>query len=255
MRDTLVIAIVLVGALAALRRPWIGIMLWTWLSIMNPHRYTWGIVYDAPLAAVAALSVVLGLLMTKERESPFKASPVIWLAIFMLWMTLSWLAGIDPAGDYEQWKKVMKIDVMLLVALMLLHSKQHIFALMWVCVASLALLGAKGGVFSLLGGGGQRVWGPAGSFIEDNNAFAVALIMTIPLLRFLQLQLGNGWARHGMTGVIVLCAVGALGSQSRGALLAIPAMAFLFMVERQEQTRHGIIDFDDRGPVDCFHAR
>ena len=226
MRDILVIAIVLIGALAALRRPWIGIMLWTWLSIMNPHRYTWGIAYDAPLAAVAALSVVLGLLMTKERESPFKASPVIWLAIFMLWMTLSWLAGIDPAGDYEQWKKVMKIDVMLLVALMLLHTKQHIFALMWVCVASLALLGAKGGVFSLLGGGGQRVWGPAGSFIEDNNAFAVALIMTIPLLRFLQLQLGNAWARHGMTGVIILCAVAALGSQSRGALLAISAMAF-----------------------------
>ena len=66
MRDILVVTIVMVGALAALRRPWIGIMLWTWLSIMNPHRYTWGFAYNAPLAAIAAASVILGLLMTER---------------------------------------------------------------------------------------------------------------------------------------------------------------------------------------------
>ena len=54
MRDLVVVSIVVVGALMALRRPWIGVMLWTWLSIMSPHRYTWGFAYDAPLAAIAA---------------------------------------------------------------------------------------------------------------------------------------------------------------------------------------------------------
>ena len=228
MRDILLIAIVTAGCLASLRRPWIGIMLWTWLSIMNPHRYTYGIAYSAPLAAAAAVSILLGLLMTKERESPFKASPVIWFAIFMLWMTLSWLAGIDPAGDYEQWKKVMKIDVMILLAFMLLRTKQHIFALAWVATGSLALLGLKGGVFTLTSGGSFHVWGPPGSFIEDNNEFALALVMTIPLLRFLQLQLTKAWARHAITGTMVLCGAAALGSQSRGALLAMATMVLYF---------------------------
>lgn len=228
MRDILVIAIVMAGALAALRRPWIGIMLWTWLSIMNPHRYTWGLAYSAPLAAIAAASVMLGLLMTKDRESPFKASPVTWLVVFMVWMTISWLAGIDPAGDYAQWKKVMKIDVMIVLSLMLLNSKQHIVALMWVCTGSLALLGLKGGIFTVASGGNFRVWGPPGSFIADNNEFALALVMTIPLLRFLQLQLQNKWGRHGMTATMALCAAAALGTQSRGALLAISAMSFYF---------------------------
>ena len=228
MRDILLFAIVTAGCFAALRRPWIGIMLWTWLSIMNPHRYTYGFAYSAPLAAAAAVSVMLGLLMTKERESPFKASSAIWLAIFMLWMTLSWLAGIDPAGDYEQWKKVIKIDVMILISLMLLKSKQHIFALAWVVTGSLALLGLKGGIFTLTSGGGFRVWGPPGSFIEDNNEMALALVMTIPLLRFLQLQLTKAWARHAMTGAMVLCAAAALGSQSRGALLAMAIMVLYF---------------------------
>ena len=228
MRDILVIAIVMAGALAALRRPWIGIMLWTWLSIMNPHRYTYGVAYSAPLAAIAAASVFLGLLMTKERESPFKASPVTWLLVFMVWMTLSWMAGIDPAGDYEQWKKVMKVDLMIVVALASLHSKKHIVALMWVCTGSLALLGMKGGLFTLKSGGSFHVWGPPGSFIEDNNEFALALVMTIPLLRFLQLQIQHSWVRHGMTVAMVLCAASALGSQSRGALVAISAMALYF---------------------------
>jgi len=241
MRDILVIAIVMAGALAALRRPWIGIMLWTWLSIMNPHRYTWGFAYSAPLAAIAAASVVLGLLMTKDRESPFKASPVTWFVVFMAWMTISWLAGFDPAGDYEQWKKVMKIDVFILLALMLLHNKQHIFALMWVCAGSLALLGIKGGLFTLRSGGDFRVWGPPGSFIADNNEFALALVMTIPLLRFLQLQLQNKWARQGMTFAMVMCAAGALGSQSRGALIAISAMLFYFWWHGKNKLQIGIV--------------
>ena len=225
MRDILVIAIVITGCAAALRRPWVGIMLWTWLSIMNPHRYAWGIAYDAPLALMAAVCVMLGLLMTKARESPLKGSAVTWFAVFMFWMTLSWLAGIDPAGDYGQWKKVMKIDIMILASLMALNSKKHIFALAWVAAGSLALLGLKGGLFTLTSGGGFHVWGPPDSFIEDNNEFALALVMTIPLLRFLQLQLSRSWARHAMTVTMMLCAAAALGSQSRGGLLAISAMA------------------------------
>ncbi len=241
MRDLIIIALVLAGALAALRRPWIGIMLWTWLSVMNPHRYTWGLAYSAPLAAVAAASVVLGLLMTKERESPFKGQPVMFFTIFMAWVTLSWLAGLDVKGDFDAWKNVMKIDVMLLLALMLLHSKQHIFALVWVSAGSLALLGIKGGVFTLLSGGGNRVWGPPGSFIEDNNAFALALVMTIPLLRFLHLQVRQRLVGSVLVVAMVLCTVAALGSYSRGALLAISAMAITLWWRGQNKLSAGVL--------------
>ena len=241
MRDIIVVSIVLVAALAALRRPWIGVMLWTWLSIMNPHRYTYGFAYDAPLAAIAAGATVFGLLTTRERELPFKGGAITAFALFIVWITLSWLFGIDPSGDYEQWKKVIKIDLMILVTLALLRTKQHILALTWVSAGSLALLGAKGGVFTILGGGSERVWGPPYSFIEDNNEFAVALIMTIPLLRFLQLQIEKRWARHFMTCVMVLCAVAALGSQSRGALLAISAMALWLWWNGKQKVAIGIM--------------
>jgi len=83
-------------------------------------------------------------------------------------------------------------------------------------------------VFTISTGGSYRVWGPPGTFIEENNAFAVAVIMTIPLMRFLQLQLTGRTARMCMTIGMVLMAASALGSQSRGALLAIGAMGLWF---------------------------
>lgn len=224
MRDVAVMALVCAWALYALKRPWLGVMLWVFVSIVNPHRYTYGFAYTAPVAQIAAIAVLVGLLFDKDRQSPFKGAPVAWLAAFSIWVTLSWLVGIDPSGDYYQWNKVMKIYLMIFVGLAILHDKRHILALAWASAGSMALLGAKGGYFTLMTAGNYRVWGPAGSFIEDNNEFALACVVAIPILRFLQLQLVNRWARRGMLVVIILVALSALGSHSRGALLAILAM-------------------------------
>lgn len=228
MRGFVVLTLVALAALVALRHPWIGVMLWNWVSIMNPHRYSFGFAATAPVAMIAAVCTLIGMLMTKDRrEWPLKSSAVVVFFLFMVWMTLSWLFGLDVADDYAQWSKVMKIDVMVLVGLMLLHSKKHVLALVWVSAGSLMVLGVKGGIFTIIGGGGERVWGPPGTFIADNNEFGLALVMAIPLLRFLQLQLQNRWGRWVMAASMLLCATAALGTHSRGGLLAISAMALV----------------------------
>jgi putative inorganic carbon (HCO3(-)) transporter len=228
LRDIVILAIVLAGSVAALRRPWIGVLLWTWLSIMNPHRFSWGIAYTAPVGAMAAASTLLGLLFTRERRHPFQGTPVTWFVLFCLMVTLSWLMGVDPKGDYPQWDKVMKIYLMTFVALALIITRWQIEAFVWVTVASLALLGVKGGLFTILTGGNYRVWGPPGSFIYDNNEFALSVIMTIPLVHYLQLQLAPGWRRQLMNVAMLLCAAAAVGTHSRGGFLAIIAMGTVF---------------------------
>ena len=241
MRDVVIVGLVVLGCLLALKRPWVGVMLWTWLSIMNPHRYAFGFAFDAPLAAGAAIATLVGLALTKDRHSPFLGAPTVWLALFTVWMTLSWLNGLAVEYDYPQWNKVMKVFFMIFVALMLLRTKTHVMALVWVCAGSLALLGAKGGFFTIATGGAERVWGPPGSFIEDNNEFALSLVMTIPLLRFLQLQLAAGWRRHVMTVLMLLCATAAAGTQSRGALLAISAMALVLWWRGKSRWLGGVV--------------
>ena len=240
MRDLLVLAIVIPAAIMALRRPWVGVLLWTWLSIMNPHRFSWGIAYEAPLAAITAGCTILGLLMTKDKQSPFQGTPVNIFVLLAAWITVSWLFGIDVEGDYPQWSKVMKIYFMTLVALSLLKTRLQITAFAWVTVGSLAILGAKGGIFTILSGGSHRVWGPPESFIADNNHFALALVMMIPLLYMLQQDLTKNWHKLAATAVMLLCAASALGSHSRGGLLAIGAMTLMFWWRSEKKAGLGI---------------
>lgn len=227
MRDLMIVGIVVLFSLIALRKPWIGAILWTWLSLMNPHRYAFGFAYDAPVAAIAASSTLLGLLLTRDRESPFKGAPVAWFVALSVWITVSWRFGQDVADDYAQWDKVMKINLMILVGLVLMRTKAHVIVLAWVSTMSIALLGAKGGLFTVANGGNYRVWGPPDSFIGDNNQFALALVMVIPLVRFLQMQATAMWLKNALLLVMLLCAAAAMGGHSRGALLAITAMSLL----------------------------
>jgi probable O-glycosylation ligase (exosortase A-associated) len=130
-------------------------------------------------------------------------------------------------GSMEMFKKVMKVDFMILVALVLVVTRTQIMALTSVLVFSLGFYGLKGGIFTIITGGTFRVWGPAGTFIEGNNELALAIIICIPLMRFLQMQVRSKWARWGFGALMLLSAVAALGTQSRGALVAIVAMALM----------------------------
>lgn len=224
MRDLLILIIVVSGGLIALRHPFVGALLWTWLSIMNPHRLAWGFIVNAPVALFAALCTLIGLLATKEKRSPLIGSPVIWLILLMIWMGITTAFAFNLQGSLNTFEKVIKIDGMVLVVLMLVRTRREMQIFAWLLAFSVAFFGIKGGLFTLLTGGNFRVYGPSGSYIEENNALALALIITIPLLRFLQTTLQQVWQKHLMTVIMLLCGISALGSHSRGALLAITAM-------------------------------
>jgi putative inorganic carbon (hco3(-)) transporter len=103
--------------------------------------------------------------------------------------------------------------------------------MVWVLAASVGFYGIKGGLFVLATGGAYKVFGPDQTFIGDNNAMALALVMAVPLLRYLQLHSVNKWAKRGCLAGLVLCVISALGSYSRGALLALLAMGVFLWVK------------------------
>lgn len=226
MRDLVLGPIILAIAAYGLLHPWIGIMGWTWLSIMNPHAYTWEL-RSMPVAAAVAVSVLLGLIFTKDRREFFLTRETTVLMLFMLWMCITLPFSFYFDESFALWKRVMKIDLMVLVAMVVLYSRKHITTLTWVLVGSIGIFGVKGGLFTLATGGSYRVWGPEGSYIGGNNEIALALIMTIPLMRFLQLTTDSKWIKRGLMAAMFLCAIAALGSQSRGAFVAIAAMGLV----------------------------
>jgi len=226
MRDIVLGPIIVGMAAYALLHPWLGILGWTWISIMNPHAYAWRL-NSQPVAAMVAASILIGVMVTKDRKNIFWTRETAVLMIFMFWMSITLLFSYHFEASFVFWKRVMKIDLMILIAMVVLYSKMHINALVWVLAGSIGFFGVKSGLFTLATGGSYRVWGPPGGYIEGNNEIGLAMVMAIPLLYFLYVTNQSVWIKRGLIVSMVLSAVGVLGTQSRGALLAISAMVFL----------------------------
>lgn len=240
MRDWVLGPIILGLAAYGLLHPWVGILGWTWLSIMNPHAYSWHL-NSFPVAATVAVSVLLGVLITRDRREFFTTRESVVLMLFMAWLCATLPFSFHFDQSYPLWNRVMKIDLMVLIAMVVLHSKKHINALTWVLVGSLGFYGVKGGLFTLVTGGTHRVWGPINSFIEGNNELALALVMVIPLMRFLQLTTKSIWINRALTAAMLLSATAAIGSYSRGALVAIVAMGVVLWWRTEKKVVSGVL--------------
>lgn len=235
MRDIALLVIFVCAVPFIIKRPSIGVIMWVWLSVMNPHRLTFNFAYTLPLAAVTAGLTFVALLITKDQRKLPLTPPTILLALFMLWMCITSVFPFHPGSGYDMWSRVMKILLMTFVALTVIHSKKQIHWMVWIIVFSLAFYGVKGGLFTLLNGGNYLVWGPEGSFIEGNNEVALAFVMVIPLIRYVQLGFKKAWQRWAMNAAMLLAAFAAVGSHSRGAFLAIAGMgAFLWWKSRNK---------------------
>jgi probable O-glycosylation ligase (exosortase A-associated) len=97
-------------------------------------------------------------------------------------------------------------------------------------VISISFYGTKSGVGALISGGNSTAWGPDGTAISDNNHFALALLVTIPLINYIRLNSALRAIQIGAAAVMGLCLIAVLASYSRGALLGLIAIGgFLWL--------------------------
>ncbi len=241
MRDILV-TLIFAGALPfVFKRPYIGVLLWVWFSVMNPHTLGWGFAVEFPFAAITVAVTLVSLIINKVPKTAPNVPVVIVFIAFILWMNVTTLFAIHPDLVTDQWIKVMKIMLMTYVTFILIRDKRQVQLLVGMIIFSLAYYGVKGGIFTLTSGGQHLVWGPGNSFIAGNNEVALALVITIPLLHYLQVIAKNKLAQYGLVVAMLLCAIAALGSYSRGALLALAAMGVFLWLKSKHKVRIALL--------------
>jgi probable O-glycosylation ligase (exosortase A-associated) len=235
MRDIILVLIVAGSLPVILVRPWTGILVWSWLSYMNPHRLCYGFALYLPFAWVVGAATLLGLIFNREpKRVPWTRETVV-LGAFTVWMTVTSFFALNATEAWPYWSQVVKIQLMTWVTMVLINSPQRLRALVWTIVVSLGFYGVKGGVFSYLTGGAFRVDGPANSFIGDNNDLAVALVMTLPLMRYLKVTSQRRLVRYGLAIAMLLTVLSVMGTYSRGGFLALIVMgAGLWLKSRRK---------------------
>lgn len=235
MRDILVTLLVFGSLPLILKRPYVGVLVWSWLSYMNPHRLAWGFAYNMPFAQIVAVTLLFSVLISKQPKNlPASGTLGIWIA-FIVWMGITTIFAIYPQYATEELIRVIKIQLVTFLTLMLMRDQEKIDMLIWVIAISIGYYSIKGGFFTLITGGGFRVWGPPGSFIEENNALALATLMIVPLMVYLYQINTKKWIRYGLGVSIFLSLFSAVGSQSRGALLAIIAVSGFFWLKTKNK--------------------
>jgi len=238
VRDIALTSVVALLLLMVFKHPVIGAYVWAWLSLMNPHKLTYGFAVNLPFAQATAAVTLLALLFTRKRQPLPINSMVVVQMLLLGWMTMTSFFAIAPADAvFDRWLFVFKINLMLWVTWMLVCDAKQLRLLIWVVTLSVAFYGIKGGVWTVLTGGGGRVWGPPGGMLSDNNALAVGLVVLMPMLYYLRQTEARVWLRWGLTAAMVTCAFSILGSQSRGALLGLLAMAFFLGLKSKHPVR------------------
>lgn len=217
--------------------PFVGVLLYSWFSFMNPHRQVWGFAESIPWAMIFALLTIVAWLISKEpKRFATNATGKLLLALMAV-CTISTIFSLDFGLSFEKWDLTMRGFFFVLVAMALTTTRARVHALIWVMALSIGFYGIKGGGSTLASGGGARVYGPENSIIGDNNHIAVALLVTLPLLNYLRMTSASRLLRWGLLGAMGLTLVAALASYSRGAFLAVLAMmVFICLKSRAKVT-------------------
>lgn len=225
MRDLLLTAIVAGLVPAILVRPHIGLLAYVWVSLMAPHRLTYGFAQELPWAQLLFLVTFARWLVSSERRLPLWGPLSTLLLAFTLLFTASAAQAWAPEPAASKLDAALKLMLALLLTTILIDRPERLRQLVWTVALSIGFYGVKGGLFVLATGGAHQVLGPSPSLMADNNGIALALVMVMPLLHHLYETSRPWWLRAALLVAGALTALAVLGTWSRGGLLALLAMA------------------------------
>ena len=234
MRDIL-LTIAIVGLLPlCVYRPWLGVVTWSWFGLMNPHRLTWDFAYTLPFGQWIAIATLFGFFIHVIRNGlpsgALKSAQLRLLLLLWILFTVSTVFALQPEDAWMAWEQITKILLMTFLSVCLIDDKEKLRYLLLVIAFSVGFFGFKGGIFAALTGGQYRVWGPEGSFIEDNNALALALNMTLPVIYYLAATESRRWLRNLLYITFGLSIISVLFTYSRGGVVGLAVVLGLIFL-------------------------
>jgi len=230
VRDYIIVAVILAAVPFCLFRPYIGILFWTWISYFNPHRYGWSFAYNFPVAQVIGVPTLIGAIFTgsQNRQRHMFTRELILLLLLWMWFGITLIHAMHVPLFYDhvddakiQMVAVSKILLMTFVTVLLVNSRERLHNLLLVIAFSFGARAIFATIFGYQTGGQFKVYGPSGSFIADNNDFALALNMVLGLMLYLTWNETRALVRRSLWICFFSSVVCVLLSYSRGGLLGL----------------------------------
>ena len=231
MRDLLLLVIILASVPISFIEPFYGVLIWTWIAYFSPHRYTFSYMYNFPLAAVIAAPTLFGILFGRKINRNIVSRETVILSALWIWFVISYLNALRVPlfqghilDAHDELIRVSKILLMTFVMILLVTTRKRLKYVFLVTAFSFAPLVFKAVIFGWRTGGQDRVWGPPDSFLADNNGFALAVNMSLPILFYLARVEDNRILKRILNVSFVCGIVTVILTYSRGGLLGLSAV-------------------------------
>jgi probable O-glycosylation ligase (exosortase A-associated) len=228
LRDLVLSAVLLASLPLAVARPFVGLLVFSWLAYMRPADMAWRVNDFRPSLVVGAATLV-GILLRRDERVLLLEKRTVLLAVFLACVGASAFVAPDPASSFAD-GNLADLAKILFVALLttgLASTQERVRWLLLVIAGSLGALALKASLAGVLHPG-LAVHGPGGA-IQDTNDFGLALVMALPLLVYLARD-ERGPALQAMLGAMACaCVAGILFTRSRGGVVALAAMALVWM--------------------------
>ncbi|MGD7036999.1 putative O-glycosylation ligase, exosortase A system-associated [Methylotuvimicrobium buryatense] len=228
MRDIVVLIFLICCILAAIKKPWWGVLSLAIFSYLNPHAYAWGFVRSLPVYYVLFLVVAFRTFTTKDRQSVPSDWRVIFFVLLWLYFGFTSTQAYAPFVWQEYWN-ITKIYLPFIFTLILINTREKLYYLIITIGLSIGVVAVKGGIWAILTGFGNRVYGPPNTQFFDNNQFAVAMLMIIPFLLLWRNESSHHLIKKGVLFSIPIIYLASLSSWSRGALLTMTALTLMLV--------------------------
>lgn len=242
MRDLFLVAAIVSLLILTLRKPQVGLLTWLWLSIMNPHKLTYGFLYTYPVLDGLAACTLLSCMIHWNKRAPCDFNITLkLLLLFYIWCTLTTLFAVSFSISIVDWINFSKTLLFILLFSLFMNKRHWIIASVAIFVLSIGYTGFKGGLFTILTGGAYKVWGPPGTAWGDNNGVSVAMLMAFPILTGLASFFQVKFYRLAIYSVSLTFVATILGTQSRGGLVGLLGMSAFALMRSNKKLQSSII--------------
>jgi len=233
MRDLAPLLILAALVWAAWLRPWVGVLALAVVGYMTPQAYGSTFISEFPFFKILFIVVFLSAARHFTLHRKWPTLPHDWripvALLFWGYCLLTTYYALVPWAAWPKFLEFSKTVATMGLTLVLIDSRDKLFYLIATIAAAFALIALKGGYWAIMTGFGDRVYGPPGGHFHGNNEFAIAAIMTLPLLFLWLRQTANRSLRFALMILIGFSFIAALSSWSRGALLSLATTTALLV--------------------------
>ena len=137
LRD-IVFLLVLIGLVfMSFRRPWVGVLGWSWIAYMAPHALTWGFARFLPVAMLIGGATLLGFVVTKDRKPFPRLTGMVLMLALAADVTLTTALAYDPSLAAGKLDWVLKSMLMAIVTTALFQDRTRLRLLYLVIALSM----------------------------------------------------------------------------------------------------------------------